>query len=137
MLTGRFDSDNWILAHIGPLAASRECSRLWMVSASPVPQLPKVNAIYPPKWLMKIMGATPARLLTFLWEAVRKRPHIVGGFGLTVNGIPVVITGRLVGARSMYFCVGGPAEVRDGGIHSVEISSRRWRPTMPLWKEDS
>jgi hypothetical protein len=118
MLTGRFDSDNWILAHIGPLAASRDCSHLWMVSTSSVPQLPKVTAIYPPKWLMRAVGATPARLLTFLWAAIRKHPHIVGGFHLTFNGIAAIIVGRLAGARSMYFCVGGPPEVRDGGVHA-------------------
>jgi glycosyltransferase involved in cell wall biosynthesis len=117
MLTGRFDSDNWILAHLGPLSASKECSRLWMVSADPVPTMPKVVAIYPPKWLKRVVGAVQARLLTFLWAAVRKRPHVVGGFHLSVNGVVAAIVGRLVGARSMYFCVGGPTEVRDGGIH--------------------
>lgn len=117
MLTGRFDSDNWILAHLGPLSASKECSRLWMVSTNPVPTMPKVVAIYPPRWLMKVVGATQARLLTFLWAAMRKRPDIVGGFHLSVNGIVAAIVGRLVRTRSMYFCVGGPAEVSDGGIH--------------------
>jgi len=120
MLTGRFDSDNWILAHLKPLAASKECSRMWMISTNPVPALPKVVAIYPPKLLIKVLGVTQARLLTFLWVAMRKRPHIVGGFNIMVNGIVAVIVGRLVGARSMYFCVGGPPEIRDGGIHSVE-----------------
>jgi len=120
MLTGRFDSDNWILAHIGPLSASKECSRLWMVSTNPVPALPKVVAIYPAKWLIKVVGATRARLLTFLWEAMRKRPHVVGGFHIMVNGIGAAIVGRLAGARSVYFCVGGPAEIRGGGIHGVE-----------------
>ena len=120
MLTGRFDSDNWILAHLGPLSASKECSRVWMVSTNPVPSLPKVIGIYPSKWLMKILGVTPARLLTFAWTAMWKRPHIVGGFHITVNAITAIILGRLVGARTMYFCVGGPAEIRDGGIHGVE-----------------
>jgi len=120
MLTGRFDSDNWILAHLGPLAASQECSRLWMVSTNPVPPLPKVVAIYPPQWLMKAVGATPARLLAFTWAAMRQRPHVVGGFHIMVNGIAAVIVARLVGARSLYFCVGGPAEIRDGGVHGVE-----------------
>jgi len=120
MLTGRFDSDNWILAHLGPLSASKKCSRIWMVSTNPVPELPKVIAIYPPKWLIKVMGSTHARLLTFLWMAMRKKPHIVGGFHIIVNGIMAAIVGRLVGAQSMYFCVGGPAEVRDGGIHSAD-----------------
>ena len=120
LLTGRFDSDNWILAHLGPLAASKECSRLWMVSTNPVPEVPKVIAIYPPKWLIKVIGATQARLLTFLLAAIRKRPHVVGGFNIMFNGIAAVIVGRLTGARSMYFCVGGPPEICDGGVHSVE-----------------
>lgn len=120
LLTGRFDSKNWILNHLRPLAASQECSRIWMVSSNPIHHIPKVKVIYPPKWLTKIVGVTPARLLTFIWTAVQKRPHVIGGFSLTVNGIPAVITSRLVGARSMYFCVGGPVEVLDGGVHSVE-----------------
>lgn len=120
MLTGRFDSDNWIFAHLGPLSASKECSRLWMVSSNPVPAMPKVVAIYSPKWLIKVVGVTRARLLTFLWAAMRKRPHVVGGFHIMVNGIAAVIVGRLAGARSMYFCVGGPAEICDGGIHSAD-----------------
>lgn len=118
MLTGRFDSDNWILAHLGPLAASKNCSRLWMVSTNPVPRIQNVVGIYPPKLLMSVIGATPARLLTFLWAALRKRPHVVGGFHMTFNGVAAAIVGRLAGARSMYFCVGGPAEVCDGGTHS-------------------
>jgi glycosyltransferase involved in cell wall biosynthesis len=88
-----------------------------MVSANPVPTIPKVVGIYPPKWLVKVVGATAARLFTFIREAMRKRPHVVGGFHLIVNGIAAAIVGRLAGARSMYFCVGGPAEVCGGGIH--------------------
>lgn len=118
MLTGRFDSDNWILAHLGPLSASKECSRLWMVSTNPVPSLAKVKPIYPPNWLMKIVGVTPARLLTFICAAIRRRPHVVGGFHIMINGIAAVIVGRLAGARSMYFCVGGPPEICDGGVHN-------------------
>lgn len=120
LLTGRFDSDNWILNHLGPLASSKQCSQIWMVSTNPVPALPKVTGIYPPRWLMTVLGQTHARLLVFLWAALRKRPHIVGGFHIMVNGMAAVIVGKLTGARSMYFCVGGPAEVRDGGIHSAE-----------------
>ena len=118
MLTGRFDSDNWILAHLGPLSASKECSRILMVSTNPVPSLAKVEPIYPPKWLKKMVGVTPARLLTFVCAAIRHRPHVVGGFHLTMNGITSAIVGRLVGARSIYFCVGGPPEICDGSVHS-------------------
>ena len=33
------------------------------------------------------------------------------------NGIGAAIVGRLAGARSIYFSVGGPTEVLDGGGH--------------------
>ncbi len=116
MLTGRFDSDNWILAHLSPLSASKECSRLWMVSTNPVPLLSKVKPIYPPKWLMKTVGLTSARLLIFAWAAIRERPHVVGGFHLMYNGIAAAIVGRLAGARSIYFCVGG-TEVSNDDVY--------------------
>jgi glycosyltransferase involved in cell wall biosynthesis len=57
---------------------------------------------------------TPARLLTFVWAAIQKRPHVVGGLGLNFNGIVAVIVGRLTGARSMYFCLGGPEAYNVG-----------------------
>ncbi|OGP63587.1 MAG: hypothetical protein A2169_11115, partial [Deltaproteobacteria bacterium RBG_13_47_9] len=132
MLTGRFDSKNWILAHLVPLAESKECSHLWMVSTNIVPAIPKVEAIYPPKWLVKSIGATPSRLLTFLWAAMRKRPHIVGGFHIMPNGIAAVIAGRLAGARSIYFSVGGPLEVSDGGVHSEMSYFRKMETPDPL-----
>lgn len=132
LLTGRFDSANWILAHLGPLAASRKCSHLWMVSTNPVPSLPKVEGIYPPRWLIRIAGVTPARLLTFSWAAMWKRPHVVGGFHMIPNGIAAVITGRLAGSRSLYFCVGGPAEVRDGGTHSTDSFFARMGTADPV-----
>ncbi|MCU0917121.1 MAG: glycosyltransferase [Planctomycetes bacterium] len=132
MLTGRFDADNWILAHLGPLAASRECSRLWMVSSSPVPPLPKVEAIYPPKWLARIAGGAVSRLLVFAWSAIRKRPHFVGGFHITFNGMAAAIVARLAGARSMYFCVGGPAEIQDGGVRADDHAFAKMKIADPL-----
>ncbi len=116
LLTGRFDSDNWIISHLQPLAASKLCSRVRMVSTNPVPRLAKVEAIYPPKWLVRLSGATPARLLVFAWSALRMRPDIVGGFHLLPNGLASVILARLVGAKSLYICTGGPVELIGGGI---------------------
>ncbi len=116
LLTGRFDSDNWIRAHIGPLAASNACQGVWMVSTQPVPDLPKVTGVYPPRWLVRLIGATPARLVTFTRYARRHRPEVVGGFHLLINGLVAILVARRIGARSMYFCVGGPVEVLDGGV---------------------
>lgn len=118
LLTGTFYSDNWVNAHIRPLAASRRCGRLYVVSTHPIQPTPKVVAVYPPGWLVAIVGRVPARLLVFCWMAVRRRPDIIGGFHLLVNGMVAAVVARFVGARSMYFCVGGPAEVVDGGIRA-------------------
>jgi len=132
LLTGRFDSKNWIVNHLGPLAASQKCSGVWMVSTNPVPALPKVTPIYPPRWLLKILGATPARLLSFAWAALRRRPHVVGGFHLIPNGIAAALMGRLAGARSVYFSVGGKTEISDGGLHSETKFLRRMATTDAL-----
>jgi len=116
LLTGSFYSENWITAHLRPIAASRSCRRVWIVSTFPIPPTPKVVAIYPPDWLRRMLGDVPARLLTFIWTGLRRRPHVVGGFHLLVNGLLASLLARTVGARSLYFCVGGPMEMLDGGI---------------------
>lgn len=36
------------------------------------------------------------------------------------HGAAAAVASRLAGARSMYFSVGGPAEIRDGGVHSSD-----------------
>jgi glycosyltransferase involved in cell wall biosynthesis len=117
LLTGSFDSSNWILSYLRPLVASNGCSHVTMVSVSPMPTLPKVSAVYPPKWLVRIIGATPARLLIFFTTAVRTRPHIVGGYHILVNGLVASAIAPIVGARSLYHCVGGPTEVLGGGVN--------------------
>jgi len=116
LLTGTFYSENWIAAHLRPLAMAARCARVRVVSTFPIPPIPKVEAIYPPAWLRRVLGDVPARLLTFAWTALRTRPHFVGGFHLLVNGLLAAFLAPLVGARSIYNCTGGPAELLDGGI---------------------
>lgn len=118
LLTGTFHSTNWIEAHLKPLAASPLCASVRVVSATPLPPIAKVIPIHPPAWLVRAAGAVPARLLLFAWTALRARPHVIGGFHLLVNGLLAALLARLVGARSIYFCVGGPMEVLEGGIHA-------------------
>ena len=116
LLTGTFFSDNWVRSHLLPLAASSRCDRVRMVATTRVPLMSKVEGVYPPAWLITCAGELGARLLYFVWVALRTRPHIVGGFHLLVNGLMAPLLGRLIGAKSLYFCVGGPVEVLDGGI---------------------
>ena len=116
LLTGTFFSDNWVRSHLLPLAASSQCARVRMVATVRVPDISKVEGVYPPPRLVKAVGSVPARLLYFGWVALRTRPDIVGGFHLLVNGLVATLVARLIGARAMYFCVGGPVELLDGGV---------------------
>jgi L-malate glycosyltransferase len=116
LLTGTFQSHNWIRAHIGPLAASSGCAGLTMVTASTLPALPKVRALAPPKWLAAIGGETPSRLLTFVAAGLWLRPDVIGGFHLLINGLVAALLARAAGAESWYFAVGGPTELVDGGV---------------------
>ncbi len=127
LLTGTFHSDNWVRAHIAPLAASRHCARIRIVATAAVPVVPKVEAIYPPSWLTRTIGQAGARLVVFAWVAVRSRPHVIAAFHLLFNGLTAALLARCVGARSMYFCVGGPAEVLYGGIWSENRFFQRLR----------
>jgi len=118
LLTGTFYSENWIAAHLAPLAAARGCAGVTVVSVRPVPALPGVEVRRPAPWVSALLGEVPSRLLTFGWVALRTRPCFVGGFHLLLNGLAAALVARLAGARAIYFCVGGPAEVLDGGIHA-------------------
>jgi glycosyltransferase involved in cell wall biosynthesis len=118
LLTGTFHSDNWVAAHLRPLAAAQTIRRVRMVSARPVPALDKVETVAPPRWLCRVIGTVPARLATFFWVGLRTRPHVVGGFHLLMNGLAAALLARLIGARAVYICVGGPGEVLDGGTRS-------------------
>ena len=114
-LTGTFYSPNWINSQLIPLARAREVGRVTFVSATPVQDIDGITVIYPPVILQKVLGAIPARLLTFAWHGVRMRPDFVGGFHLLINGLVAQLVARLARTRSVYICVGGPTEVLGGG----------------------
>jgi L-malate glycosyltransferase len=116
LLTGTFHSDNWVSSHLRPLAGAARCRRVRVVTLFAVPPIDKVEVIHPPRWLQRAVGGVPARLLTFVVHAFKGRPDWVGGFHLLINGLVAGVVARVVGARSLYFCVGGPAEVLNGGL---------------------
>jgi glycosyltransferase involved in cell wall biosynthesis len=116
LLTGKFYADNWIFAHLEPLAASTACKQVVVVSCRSIPSIAKVVAIYPPRWLVSIAGPSAARVLIFIFAAIVRRPDILGGFHLKMNALVASVVAPFVGARSLYFCVGGRTEALDGGI---------------------
>ncbi len=118
LLTGTFFSDNWIISLLGPLALSTRCGRIRMVSTNPIPAIAKVEPIYPPKLLIKIIGRSPARLVTFVWFGLLTRPHIIGGLHLLINGLTAILVAKLLGVKALYSCCGGPTECEGGGYNS-------------------
>lgn len=124
LLTGTFFSDNWISSHLASLANSSRCSRVIMVASSSVPNISKVEAIYPPAWLVWLIGAVPSRLIIFFQFGLKNRPDYVGGFHIMPNGLTAIILSRMIGAKSLYFNGGGPTEVIGGGYLGNRILKR-------------
>jgi L-malate glycosyltransferase len=115
LLTGSFSSQNWILAHLRPLAASQACRRVRFVSSKPLPPITKVDLIFAPRWLSVLAGESAARTITFLWAGLTDPADYVGGFHLLLNGLVALLISKLTGARSIYVCGGGPREFVMGG----------------------
>lgn len=132
LLTGTFYSDNWIRAHVQPLAMSKCCRRLRFVATRTLPPMTNVEVVIPPAWLMRLVGGVSARLVVFFWLGVRTKPHIVGGFHLLVNGLVASLLAPIVGARSVYFCGGGPREVVGGGYNTESRIFRRLERPDPV-----
>jgi glycosyltransferase involved in cell wall biosynthesis len=118
LVTGTFYSDHWLITHLRPMANAKNCASLIMVASSPVPQMNKVSAAYAPLYLQKIMGKVAARLCYFCWLTLKLKPDVLVGFHLLLNGLLVAILARLINAKSVYICGGGPREVLDGGVHT-------------------
>ena len=118
LLTGTFHSMNWIESHIVPLSKSKNCKHVYLVSTSAYPNSDTITIVTPPSWLVKSIGKVPSRLIYFLYFTVKLKPDYVGGFHLLFNGMVSQMAAKLIRSRSLYFCVGGPAEVLGGGINS-------------------
>lgn len=116
LLTGTFNSAEWIDAFIKPIAMAPSVRQVILVTEVPIPDTEGVNVVKPPAFLQKIAKVVVARLLMFVWQAIKHRPLVVGGFHISINALVADLAASLSGSRSMYVCVGGPIEVQDGGL---------------------
>jgi hypothetical protein len=116
LLTGLFLSNAWVEAHVRPLAGAAGVGRIVIVTDQPMLEMPRVAYVSPPRWLQRLAGRIPARAAWCILTALRTRPHVVGGFHLLLNGIVALFSARLVGARALYFCVGGWTETWGGRV---------------------
>ncbi|WP_415225389.1 glycosyltransferase family 4 protein [Psychromonas sp.] len=115
---GRFESDNWIRAHIKPLARSKFCEHIWIISDKKLLHIENVTYIQPDPLLRKLFGDIVARAYAAHKIAKNNNVHYVGGFHLLLNGIFAHVIARMNHAKSIYFCVGGWSEVVGGGVYS-------------------
>ncbi len=132
LATATFYSEQWLSAHLDPVAGAENCGKVIMVATAPVPVIEKVEARYPPRWLQACCGGVAARLLLFAYLAVRLRPDVLLGFHLLLNGLWALALARLTGARAVYLCGGGPREVRGGGIETENRIFRRLARPDPV-----
>jgi phenylacetate-CoA ligase len=117
VLTGTFFADNWVEAHVRTVAASQRCEHVWVVADHAFVPLDNVTYVSPPAWLQKTIGRVPSRSLYVVWTAIRVRANVVGGFHLLFNGLLALTLAKFIGAKAVYFCVGGWAEFIRGGVH--------------------
>jgi glycosyltransferase involved in cell wall biosynthesis len=133
LLTGSFQSPAWVEHHLVPLCRSDYCAGVTMVATDAVPDIAGLRVIRPPAWLTGVTGSAAARLIVLAAVALRTRPDIVGGFHLLFNGLAAAAIAAAVGARSLYFCVGGPMEIVDGGIWAEnKLLDRMGRPSPAI-----
>ena len=118
LLTGRFDSKNWVVAHVRPLAECDTVSQVFVVCDQEFGTIQNVSWIVPGSRLTRIVGRTLARLATFSLMAFRIKPDLVGGFHLLFNGLFAIGLSNLLGCGSIYVCVGGIPEIKGGGFRS-------------------
>jgi glycosyltransferase involved in cell wall biosynthesis len=123
-------------AHVRPLAGAAGLGRIVIVTDQPMLEMPRVAYVSPPRWLQRLAGRIPARAAWCILTALRTRPHVVGGFHLLLNGIVALFSARLVGARALYFCVGGWTETWGGGARSENrLFGRQGRDNPALQRE--
>lgn len=115
---GRFESDNWIAAHIKPLAESNVCEHIWIVADKKMLEIENVTYVTPSPIIQKIFGSISARTYTAYRVTKRNNVDYVGGFHLLLNGIFANVIARMNAAKSIYFCVGGWSEIIGGGVYS-------------------
>lgn len=118
LLTGTFFSENWILNHLRPLLNSEHCGHVTLICTFPLAERAKLTVLPPPRLLMKIAGRTPGRLIYFIFTALKLRPDVIGGFHISLNALVAGVLSRLLRAKSLYFCGGGPREVLGGGFYA-------------------
>jgi glycosyltransferase involved in cell wall biosynthesis len=111
-------SANAINAHVRPILEANPENSVSVFACKPIPVAPYVTLVTPSRWLVALIGPVFARTVVSLLWVFRNRPNLIIGMHLPWNGLLALCIARLVGTECWYFCIGGPHELYDGGMHS-------------------
>jgi glycosyltransferase involved in cell wall biosynthesis len=124
---------NQLRAHLLPILSLPEVERVTLVADRLPPELPKLRAVVPPAWLVRIAGRAGAKLLVCTALALRDRPDWVIGFNFVPHGFNALVSARVARSRSLYHMIGGPREWVGGGWTSENsVLGRLPRPVPRL-----
>jgi glycosyltransferase involved in cell wall biosynthesis len=115
VLTGTFHSKNWIDAHLVPLVTCSSVKHVYIVSNNMNYDVKGLTVITPRSALSRLIGATSARLVTFLICSLKNRPDYIGGFHILFNGTLAILFANILRCRSIYFSGGGITETLNSG----------------------
>lgn len=136
LLTGKFLSANWLLAHARPIAASKAIREVVVVGSEPLFAADKIRWVVPSPIARRLLGSTLSRLFAFAAYAVRHRPDYIGGFHLLFNGLLSILLAKAAGVRSIYISVGGRTEMENGASRTENRLFRYLgRPNLKIEKQ--
>jgi glycosyltransferase involved in cell wall biosynthesis len=123
---------NQFRAHVAPITALPEVESVTLVADTPLPAMPKLRTVVPPRWLVRVLGRAAAKLVMGLVIAVRERPEWVLGYNLVPHGINAVLIAQLARRRSYVHLIGGPVEWQGGGYASDNKVLSRLKKPQPM-----
>ena len=86
---------NQLRAHLLPILSLPEVDRVTLVADRLPPDIPKLRAVVPPRWLVRTVGRAAAKLVVCSAIALRERPDWVIGFNFVPHGFNAMVAARL------------------------------------------
>jgi L-malate glycosyltransferase len=120
LVTGRVDSSNWCMAHLTPLARTRNISELLLVVDGKVKGAPAARQFPVPAWIGWVKPRAIARSFWAFRIALREKPDIIMAYSFFPPGVFALFGARLCGAASILQLPGGPLEIEWGAIGMEE-----------------
>jgi glycosyltransferase involved in cell wall biosynthesis len=127
-----FNNDNWFRSHVLPLSRCDAIERVYLVCDTRGPAVQRVEYVCPPRWLARIIGRLPTRLIYVMSVAVRRSPDWCIGYHIMPNALFCLMAAAAAGGKTVYQMTGGPVQIIGGGCGSENPMLRRLRSPSPV-----